>query len=157
MTKIRVWEPALCCNTGVCGPDVDEALVAFTADLAHLQGQGIDIARHNLANDPMAFATDPVVAQFLQVAGSAGLPLTTVDGVTVMTGTYPDRAALLRFAGSSDAADPSNQSAAHVTAPAGVTPLQMLGDSPAVAEATGGAADAAGAEAGACCGVSGCC
>lgn len=57
MARIRVWEPALCCNTGVCGPDVDEALVAFTADLAALRGQGVDIARHNLANDPMAFAT----------------------------------------------------------------------------------------------------
>ena len=150
MTKIRVWEPALCCNTGVCGPDVDESLVAFTADLAHLQGQGVDIARHNLANDPMAFATDPVVAQFLQVAGSAGLPLTTVDGVTVMTGGYPDRATLLRFAGAGDAADPSDQSPTPVQAPAGVATLQMLQDAP---DATGQTA----ADAGSCCGGSGCC
>ena len=96
---IRVFEPALCCNTGVCGPDVDEALVAFTADLAHLQGLGVDIARHNLANDPKAFADDAAAKAFLQVAGSAGLPLTTVDGVTVMTGVYPSREQLLRFAG----------------------------------------------------------
>ena len=150
MTKIRVWEPALCCNTGVCGPDVDEALVAFTADLAHLQGQGIDIARHNLANDPMAFATDPVVAQFLQVAGSAGLPLTTVDGVTVMTGGYPDRAALLKFAG---IAEVSQQSPAPVQAPAGVATLQMLQHSPSATDAAGQPE----ADAGSCCGGSGCC
>ncbi len=96
---IRVYEPALCCNTGVCGPDVDQALVEFTADLAALQTRGADIERHNLANDPMAFATDPTVKAFLQVAGSAGLPLTTVDGVTVMTGSYPTRADLERYAG----------------------------------------------------------
>lgn len=96
---IRVFEPALCCNTGVCGPDVDEALVEFTADLTALQTRGVDIARHNLANDPMAFATDPTVKAFLQVAGSAGLPLTTVNGVTVLTGTYPSRADLERYAG----------------------------------------------------------
>lgn len=96
---IRVYEPALCCNTGVCGPDVDEALVEFTADLAALQARGADIQRHNLANDPMAFASDPTVKAFLQVAGSAGLPLTTVDGVTAMTGTYPSRADLERYAG----------------------------------------------------------
>ena len=40
MTSIRVFEPALCCNTGVCGPDVDQALVVFTADLNHLKRAG---------------------------------------------------------------------------------------------------------------------
>jgi SAM-dependent methyltransferase len=96
---IRVYEPALCCNTGVCGPDVDQALVEFTADLAHLVERGADIARHNLANDPMAFANDEAVRAFLHTAGSAGLPLVTVNGVTVVTGRYPSRAELERFAG----------------------------------------------------------
>ena len=90
MTTIRVYEPALCCNTGVCGPDVDESLVTFTADLAALKDLGVDIERHNLANDPTAFASDDTVRSFLQVAGSDGLPLTLVDGVTVMTGQLPD-------------------------------------------------------------------
>ena len=99
MPVIRVYEPALCCNTGVCGPDVDQALVDFTADLNHLADRGTDITRHNLANDPQAFAHDETVRTFLHVAGSEGLPLTTVDGVTVMTGTYPTREQLLRFAG----------------------------------------------------------
>lgn len=99
MTTIRVYEPALCCNTGVCGDDVDQSLVTFTADLTYLSGEGVDISRHNLANDPMAFANDETVRTFLQVAGSEGLPLTTVDGVTVMTGTYPTRAQLAKFAG----------------------------------------------------------
>jgi len=99
VSTIRVYEPALCCNTGVCGPDVDEALVTFTADLGALKDLGVDIERHNLANDPTAFATDDTVRAFLRVAGSDGLPLTIVDGVTVMTGGYPAREQLLRFAG----------------------------------------------------------
>lgn len=99
MPVVRVYEPALCCNTGVCGEDVDQALVTFTADLTALAEHGADVARHNLANDPMAFATDETVRTFLQVAGSDGLPLTTVDGVTVMTGRYPTRDQLARFAG----------------------------------------------------------
>jgi hypothetical protein len=100
---IRVFEPALCCNTGVCGPDVDQALVTFTADLDHLRGLGVDIERHNLANDPGSFAAEPAVRDFLRVAGSAGLPLTLVDGVTVATGGYPSRERLLSLAGRSDA------------------------------------------------------
>jgi hypothetical protein len=99
MTTIHVYEPALCCNTGVCGPDVDEALVAFSADLNALRELGIDIQRHNLANDPTAFADNQTVRSFLQVAGSDGLPLTLVDDITVSTGSYPKRADLLRFAG----------------------------------------------------------
>ncbi len=99
MTTIRVYEPALCCNTGVCGPDVDESLVTFTADLGALKSLGADIERHNLANDPMAFAEDPSVRAFLQVAGSEGLPLTLVGGVTAVAGRYPTRKQLLAFAG----------------------------------------------------------
>lgn len=100
--QIRVFEPALCCNTGVCGTDVDEALVTFTADLDYLKAQGVDIARHNLANDPTAFAENPVASDFLRVAGSAGLPLVLVDQVTVATGRYPDRDELRRLAGLAD-------------------------------------------------------
>jgi SAM-dependent methyltransferase len=132
MPSVRVFEPALCCNTGVCGDDVDQSLVTFTADLAHLRGQGADIERHNLANDPSAFAADETVRAFLQLTGSDGLPLTLVDGVTVMTGRYPAREQLLRFSGLADD-----------VAPAGLVPLDM--------------ADAD-AEAGSCgCGAGGCC
>ncbi len=99
MPAIAVFEPALCCNTGVCGEDVDQNLVTFTADMAWLAGQQASITRHNLANDPLAFAHDPAVRGFLEVAGSAGLPLVLVDGVTVLTGRYPTRTELARWAG----------------------------------------------------------
>ena len=129
MRTIRVYEPALCCNTGVCSPDVDIALVAFTADLAHLTDLGADIERHNLANDPMAFAANETVRSFLELAGSAGLPLTLVDGVTVMTGGYPTRSQLIGYAGLGQP----------VTVPAGATELALA------------------TESGSCCGSSGCC
>jgi hypothetical protein len=136
---IRVFEPALCCNTGVCGPDVDEALVAFTADLKHLQGLGVDIERHNLANDPQAFAGNDAVRTFLQVAGSAGLPLTLVDGITVATGSYPHREDLLRYAGLGvEQQEPG--STPEPVVPQGVTSLTL-----------------AAAESQPCCGGSGCC
>ncbi|MFN3341004.1 MAG: arsenic metallochaperone ArsD family protein, partial [Dietzia sp.] len=81
------------------GEDVDQRLVEFNADLNHHTEPGADLTRHNLANDPLAFASQESVRSFLQVAGSEGLPLTTVDGVTVLTGAYPSRDQLLRYAG----------------------------------------------------------
>lgn len=99
MSKIEVFEPALCCATGVCGEDVDQQLVTFSADMAFIRGRGGDIARYNLASEPQAFAANDAVTAFLHVSGSAGLPLVLVDGVTAMTGRYPDRAQLVTWAG----------------------------------------------------------
>lgn len=99
MVSIRVFEPALCCSTGVCGEDVDQELVDFTANLGSFKDQGVDIDRHNLANDPDAFVRNPVVMSFLRATGSEGLPLVLVDGVTVLTGRYPTSEMLSRYAG----------------------------------------------------------
>lgn len=99
MPTIRIYEAALCCDTGVCGADVDKSLVEVTADVRNLQGLGADIARHNLAGDPTAFTVDETARAFMHTVGSKGLPLTVVDGVTVATGTYPGLEQLRELAG----------------------------------------------------------
>jgi hypothetical protein len=33
MSKFQVFDPAMCCSTGVCGPEVDPALVRFAVDV----------------------------------------------------------------------------------------------------------------------------
>jgi len=99
MPTIRIYEPALCCDTGVCGADVDESLVTVTADVRSLQELGADVTRHNLTSDPTAFTGDDTVRAFMHTVGSKGLPLTLVDGVTVATGSYPTKKALLELAG----------------------------------------------------------
>lgn len=104
MPAIHIYESALCCDTGVCGPDVDQSLLEVTADVRHLRSLGADIERHNLASDPTAFTADESVRGFLHTVGSKGLPLTTVDGVTVAVGSYPNRGQLLSFAGLANAA-----------------------------------------------------
>lgn len=96
---IEIFEPALCCATGVCGDDVDQALITFSADIDWLRSQGADITRFNLASEPMAFAEREPVTAFLQLTGSQGLPLALVNGVTAMTGTYPTRSQLATWAG----------------------------------------------------------
>lgn len=39
MLHIQIFEPALCCSTGVCGVDVDQTLVTFTAEVARIKAQ----------------------------------------------------------------------------------------------------------------------
>ena len=40
---IRVFDPAMCCSTGVCGPSVDPDLARFAADVDWLQKQGVTV------------------------------------------------------------------------------------------------------------------
>ena len=55
MKKLTVFDPAMCCSTGVCGPDPDQALIDFASDFDWLKAHGVPAERWNLANQPMAF------------------------------------------------------------------------------------------------------
>lgn len=99
MSTVHIYEPALCCDTGVCGVDIDPALLSITADVRYLESIGVDVRRHNLASDPVAFTNDEKVRQFMRDVGSAGLPLTLVDGMVAAAGAYPPRDLLVRLAG----------------------------------------------------------
>ncbi len=75
MTTIQVFDPALCCSTGVCGVEVDQQLVGFSADVDWAKQNGADIERFNLAQQPMVFAENPLVKAFLERSGAEALPL----------------------------------------------------------------------------------
>jgi hypothetical protein len=88
---VQVFDPAMCCPTGGCGPDVDPKLVQFAADLDWLKSQGVIIQRHNLSQDPSAFVENQLVSSTLADRGEAALPLVLVNGQVAVAGRYPDR------------------------------------------------------------------
>ncbi len=99
MIKLQVFDPAMCCSTGVCGPSVDPALPRFGADLEWLNGKGIRVERYNLAQEVGAFTSNPVVKTVLNSQGTRCLPLVLVDGEIVSQATYPTRKVLAGFVG----------------------------------------------------------
>jgi hypothetical protein len=99
MTAVRVFDPAMCCSTGICGPSVDPQLARFAADLQWLRSQGVSVERFNLSQQPAAFADDAAVKHALQTKGEAGLPLVKVNGEVKSSGTYPTRDELAAWAG----------------------------------------------------------
>lgn len=99
MITVRVFDPAMCCSTGICGPAVDPQLARFAADLDWLKGQGVSVERFNLAQQPGAFAEDQVVRSTLETKGEAGLPLVRVNGEVKSSGGYPSRSELAAWAG----------------------------------------------------------
>jgi hypothetical protein len=98
-TTIEVYDPAMCCSTGVCGPAVDPVLPRFAADLDWLARKGVTVTRFNLAQEPGAFTSTPMVKQALAAQGTKCLPLISVNGQVVSKGIYPDRAALAEWTG----------------------------------------------------------
>ena len=99
MTKIDVYDSAMCCSTGVCGVDVDQRLVNFAADVEWAKQQGVMIERFNLGQQPLQFANNTPVKGFLQRSGEASLPLILVNGEVALAGRYPSRDELTRWAG----------------------------------------------------------
>lgn len=99
MKSIQIFDPALCCSSGVCGTDVDQALVTASADIDWAKQQGANIERFNLSQQPLAFAENATVKGFLERSGQDALPLVLVDGEFALAGRYPNRDEISRWAG----------------------------------------------------------
>ncbi|MGO8755012.1 MAG: arsenite efflux transporter metallochaperone ArsD [Gallionellaceae bacterium] len=102
MKKLEVFDPAMCCSTGVCGVNADPVLAQFSADLKWLEQQRIAVHRYNLSQDPEAFAANRAVVKEME-AGMDRLPILIVDGHIVTTGMYPSRKQLAQKLGLSEA------------------------------------------------------
>ncbi|MCG9894661.1 MAG: arsenite efflux transporter metallochaperone ArsD [Fimbriimonadaceae bacterium] len=98
MNRLEIFDPAMCCSTGVCGPTVEPHLVRLAADVAFLKSQGVEVVRHNLMQDPRAYVENPVVAAEMGPEAEH-LPIFLVDGELKAKGRYPDRAELAGWFG----------------------------------------------------------
>jgi hypothetical protein len=98
MKNLQVFDPALCCSSGVCGAEVDQKLVTFSADVDWAKQNGARIERFNLAQQPMAFAGNAVVKGLLERSGEGALPVILLDGELALAGRYPNRDELARWA-----------------------------------------------------------
>lgn len=99
MSTVHVYDPALCCSSGVCGQEVDPALVAAASTFAQASASGVEIVRHNLAQEPADFASEPAIKELLEDEGVDALPAIVVDGVLKLTGEYPTAQQLCTWAG----------------------------------------------------------
>ncbi len=105
--SFQIFDPAMCCSTGVCGPSVDPQLPRFAADLEWLASKGVPVERFNLAQQPEAFAANTQVKQALEGEGTDCLPLILLNGVIVSKGSYPERAKLASWARLADEGEKS--------------------------------------------------
>ncbi|GBD95212.1 MAG TPA: arsenite efflux transporter metallochaperone ArsD [Nitrospirae bacterium] len=87
--KVEIYDPAMCCSSGMCGPDIDPLLIKMNDAVLSLKKQGVEVERFNLAQQPKDFMANKRVADLLQKNGKKALPLTLINGEVFITGEYP--------------------------------------------------------------------
>lgn len=92
MKTMQIFEPAMCCSTGLCGVGVDPELLRISTVLDTLKKRGVTVDRFNLNSAPMAFVKTKVINDFINERGPEGLPVTVLDGKIVLSGRYPTNA-----------------------------------------------------------------
>ncbi|SMC25500.1 Arsenical resistance operon trans-acting repressor ArsD [Clostridium acidisoli DSM 12555] len=97
MKKMIIFEPAMCCSTGLCGPGVDPELLRVSTVLNTLNKKGIVIQRHNLSNNPQAFVDNKLINELLNNSGVEVLPVTIVDDNVLKTKAYPTNDEFCKF------------------------------------------------------------
>lgn len=89
MKKMFIYEPAMCCSTGLCGVGVDPELIRISTVLNTLKRKGAEVERFNLSSSPQEFINNKDVNEFINVKGVDELPIIVIDGEIVITGRYP--------------------------------------------------------------------
>lgn len=88
MKKMIIFDPAMCCTTGVCGPSVNPELLRMATVLNNLKEKGVLVERYNLSQNPQVFMDNKVINEILNTKGVSILPVTMVDNQIVKTGAY---------------------------------------------------------------------
>lgn len=107
--QIDIFDPVLCCASGVCGPQVDPKLLKIAGDLRWVQDNGGQVRRFNLGQNPAAFVQNGKVRHELSLGGEAVLPLILVDGEVALRGRYPTREELTAWLRPDRSAPPTNE------------------------------------------------
>lgn len=89
MKTLKIYDPAMCCETGVCGTDVDTKLVQLANFLKSLDKSKFEVQRYGLSTTPAAYVENKEVSRILNEEGVDKLPLFFVDDELVFKGEYP--------------------------------------------------------------------
>lgn len=102
MKTVKIYDPALCCPTGLCGVNIDPELMRIAVVVETLKRKGIIVERFNLRDHPQVYVDNKTVNAFLMKEGAEKLPVTTVDGEIAVMGAYPTNAQLAEWLGVSE-------------------------------------------------------
>ena len=86
---VEIFDPPMCCPTGMCGPTIDQTLLDLNEMLMTLESRGVSVARYQMVSHPNAFLSNAEVMKIMREQQMAALPITVVHGIVIKTKTYP--------------------------------------------------------------------
>jgi len=102
MKTIKIYDPALCCPTGLCGVNIDPELMRIAVVVETLKRKGIIVERYNLRDNPQVYVTTKVVNDCLMAEGAEVFPIITVDGEIEIKKAYPTNKQFAEWLGISE-------------------------------------------------------
>ena len=99
MKKIEIFDPAMCCPTGLCGTSINPELMRIAVVIETLKKQGVIVTRHNLRDEPQVYVSNKTVNDYLQQHGAEALPITLVDGEVTVAKGYPTTKQMSKWTG----------------------------------------------------------
>ncbi len=89
--KIEIFEPTMCCSSGICGPSVDTNLVKISENIEILKNEfeGLVVERYQPQTHAMKFMSNMEVGKLVKEKGQQILPVTVLDGKVIKIGEYP--------------------------------------------------------------------
>jgi len=95
--KLEIFEPSLCCESGLCGPEPDKVLIELQNTIQLLKKAGVETKRYAINQAPLVFVQTAVVRDFIKKNGADKLPLVLLDGQMIKSGGYPTLEELKTF------------------------------------------------------------
>lgn len=86
---VEIFDPPMCCSTGLCGPTIDQTLLDVNEMILKLENDKIHVERYQMTTHPAAFLNNPDVMRLVREQQMAALPITAVHGKVIKTGAYP--------------------------------------------------------------------
>jgi len=97
--KVEIYDPPMCCSSGVCGPSIDPVLVKMNDAILALKKQGVEVERYNISQQPKVFLANKKIVDLLHGNGKKILPITLVNSEVFKTGAYPSYEELCKALG----------------------------------------------------------
>lgn len=97
--KIEIFEPGMCCPTGLCGPSIDSEVLRISTVVNTLEKKGIAIKRYNLTSNTKEFVSNKIINELLSKEGENVLPVTLVEGKVEKKKAYPTNEEFTKLTG----------------------------------------------------------
>jgi len=98
MKSIQIFESISLNKSNSIVVDTNQQQLSFAGEVKWAEQNAIQIDRFTIEQQSKDFDNNPVVKDFIEHSGEAGLPLTLVDGEITLSGHYPNRDELSKWA-----------------------------------------------------------